>query len=109
MLVLAPITMLWAAAMTGLHWKRLDETARAAHRWAWYWGGSIGLAGAMIAAASMLVVPELGSMATSIASFMASPKYSTEQLYLFAGVVFCGLAQGAGFLGAWIYWWAAKR
>lgn len=107
--VLTPVAMIWAAAMTMLHWKRLDEAARAAHRWAWYWGGSIGLAGAMIAAALMLVLPELASSAAALTHFIASPKYTTEQLALFSGVVLCGLAQAAGFLGAWIYWWAAKR
>ena len=30
--VLAPVAMIWAAAMATLHWKRLDEAARAAHR-----------------------------------------------------------------------------
>lgn len=106
---LSVLAVLWGGAMTALHWKRLDEAARAAHRWAWYWGGSIGLMATMLSAVMMLVSPGFASSAVSLMSFMANPKFTPEQLHFFAGILFCGIAQGIGFLGAWIYWWTAKR
>jgi hypothetical protein len=108
-LALSGVATLWAVALTVYHWKRLDEAARAAHRWAWYWGGSTGLAAAMIFAGLSLTWPELQSVFTSLAQNFDSPKRSPEQAYLFLGVAFTGVAQGVGFLGAWLYWWIAKR
>ena len=108
-MVLLGVAMLWAATLTIYHWKRLDEAARSAHRWAWYWGGSLGLAAAMIFAAASLTWPELQSVFASLAEKFESPKRSPEQAYLFLGVAFTGVAQGIGFLGAWFYWWLAKR
>lgn len=108
-MTLSVLAVLWGGAMASLHWKRLDEAARAAHRWAWYWGGSIGLMAAMLSAVLMLVSPAFASSAVSLMSFMASPRFSPEQIHVAAGILICGIAQGIGFLGAWIYWWAAKR
>ena len=33
-MTLSGLAVLWGGAMTTLHWKRLDEAARSAHRWA---------------------------------------------------------------------------
>ena len=109
MTVLLGLAMLWAATLTIYHWKRLDEAARSAHRWAWYWGGSLGLAAAMIFAAASLTWPGLQSVFTALAQTFDEPKRTPEQAYLFLGVAFTGVAQGIGFLGAWFYWWLAKR
>lgn len=109
MLILSGIATLWAVVLVVFHWKRLDEAARAAHRWAWYWGGSTGLAGAMLFAAASLTWPEVQAGFTSMAQVFESPKRTPEQAYLFLGVAFTGVMQGIGFLGAWIYWWLAKR
>lgn len=108
-LALSGVTTLWAVVLVTYHWKRLDEAARAAHRWAWYWGGSTGLAAAMIFAGASLTWPDLQPIITSLAQNFESPKRTPEQAYLFLGVAFTGLAQGVGFLGAWFYWWLAKR
>lgn len=106
---LALVAMVWAAAMATIHWKRLDEAARAAHRWAWYWGGTIGLAGAMIFAVLSMMFPDVTSFVSQIGEPLVNPKLPPEQSYLFLGVMLAGVAQGIGFLGAWVYWWAAKR
>lgn len=108
-MILLGIAMVWAVALIFYHWKRLDEAARTAHRWAWYWGGSTGLGAAMIFAAASLVWPDLQTVFASMAHALEGPKLTTEQSYLFLGVAFTALAQGFCFLGAWIYWWLAKR
>ena len=45
-----------AVGGTVLYWRRLDEAAREAHKFAWYWGGSLGLG------ASVLLVNALQAM-----------------------------------------------
>lgn len=109
MAVLPGIATVWAVALAFYHWKRLDEAARSAHRWAWYWGGSTGLGAAMLFAAASLTWPELQSAFASLAQNFDGPRRTPEQAYLFLGVAFTGFAQGIGFLGAWVYWWLAKR
>jgi len=106
---LAGICTLWAVALTVYHWKRLDEAARAAHRWAWYWGGSSGLALAMVTVGLSTTWPDLGAAFTSLATYFQGPKWTAEQGHLFFGVVFTAMMQGLGFLGAWLFWWIAKR
>ena len=108
-MILLGVAMVWAMVLIFYHWKRLDEAARTAHRWAWYWGGSMGLGAAMVFAAASLVWPEMQSVFSSMAHALEGPKLTTEQSYLFLGVALTGFAQGIGFLGAWIYWWLAKR
>lgn len=108
-MVLLGLAMLWAMVLVIYHWKRLDEAARSAHRWAWYWGGSIGLAAAMIFGAASLTWPDLQTAFASLAQKFDGPNRTPEQAYLFLGVAFTGFAQGIGFLGAWFYWWLAKR
>ena len=57
----------------------------------------------------MLVQPGIASSMAALAISLMGPKLASEQVLLFAGIAFAGIAQAAGFLGAWIYWWAAKR
>lgn len=108
-LTIAGAWVIWAGAMTFLHWSRLDEAARAAHRWAWYWGGTIGLTAALIIGMVSLKAPVVTSIISQMGSFLVSDSTPPEQSYLFLGVMLCGVGQALGFAGAWLYWWAAKR
>ncbi len=108
-LPVAILATLWAGAMVTIHWKRLDEAARQAHRWAWYWGGSLGLAAGFLATAIALKAPGgLGWIAGLAAPFLAANQ-PAEQAYLFAGIVLTVITQMLGFLLAWVWWWARRR
>lgn len=84
-----------------LHWKRLDEAAREAHKAAWYWGGSMGLA--------------VGGF--GIGYLMASPEADLSRYAVVegdAGLVVAGAlsvvaAQMVGYLVVWAWWWWSRR
>ncbi|MBI1360322.1 MAG: hypothetical protein GC155_08570 [Alphaproteobacteria bacterium] len=108
-LPVAILATVWAGVMVTIHWKRLDEAARQAHRWAWYWGGSLGLGAAFLAAAIAMKAPGgLGWMSSLAAPFLPTD-LPHEQSYLFAGIILTVLAQMGGFLLAWLWWWARRR
>ncbi len=45
--VAAALAMIWACLFATLAFRQLDEYQRAASKFAWYWGGSIGLAASL--------------------------------------------------------------
>jgi hypothetical protein len=40
--------LLFVGVVTFVWWRNIDEAAREAHKWSWYWGGSAGLCGVLI-------------------------------------------------------------
>ena len=80
------------------YWRTVDEVGREAQKWAWFWGGSIGLA--------------LGAMALSVVTVGAAdlvPEGGKPATLLFYGAGIMVAAQMIGFLAAWAYWWAKRR
>lgn len=108
-LLLASGAVLWALTATVLHWKRLDEAAKSAHRWAWYWGSSFGLGIALLVAAAAYMWPAMLDAARPWAETLAKAGRPQEASWLLLGVIGAGVAQAAGFLGAFVYWWTLKR
>ena len=108
LILLAPAAV-WATTLVAYHWKRLDEAARAAHRWAWYWGGSSGLALAIVAVGLSMNWPDLATAFAGLAQHFEGDRFSPMQAHLFLGVMFTAVVQALGFLGAWIIWWLTKR
>lgn len=106
---LALAIVIWGLAMAVLHWRRLDEPARAAHRTAWYCGGSIGLGVAMLAAVAVFMTPTFSNTFDSWVTATAHGRWPASALAFWYGTAFAGLAQGACFLLAWMAWWLAKR
>jgi hypothetical protein len=43
----AAVAMIWACVFATLAFRKLDEVERAASKFAWYWGGSIGFAASL--------------------------------------------------------------
>lgn len=84
------------------YWRHLDEAAREAHKFAWYWGGSAGLL-AVVIAFSVLTAPG-AEMIT--ADFMGAER--PRQL-LAKGILATILAQVVGYTVAWVGWWIARR
>jgi hypothetical protein len=88
--------LLLSGAATLLIWRRLDEAAREAHKWAWYWGGSAGL----VAVLAMLM---LGDRAFDLAADVGLTN-SFE-----SGITAVLLLQVIGYLIAWAWWWLRRR
>lgn len=96
LLILALIPILTLACW--LYWRRLDEAAREAHKFAWYWGGSIGLG---IAGAIMVIVQRSGM------EFLPTDMAAGELVSL--GITLCMVVQVLGYGVVWAWWWLARR
>ncbi|MFN9925351.1 MAG: hypothetical protein ACK53I_00235 [Phenylobacterium sp.] len=80
-------------------WRQLDEVAREAHKFAWYWGGSCGLALGLV----LLVVVDVGSLAPPLL------EGNSAREGFVAGALSVMLAQIVGYGAAWAGWWLARR
>lgn len=86
-------------AVSLVWWRRLDEVAREAHKFAWYWGGSCGLAVGLI----LVVFVDIGRLAPPL---LEGP--SVREGFV-AGALSVMLAQIIGYGAAWAGWWWARR
>ena len=50
-----------AVWLTSKYWGRIDEAAREAHKWAWFWGGNIALVPVMVGFVTLLQRTDLGA------------------------------------------------
>ena len=82
-------------------WARLDEAAREAHKWAWLWGGSAGMA---VGAVPMLTFMMHGDTA-EIPFWLGD----TPAEAFGSGMVAILLFQTAGYGIAWAFWWLRRR
>lgn len=97
-------TTVMMAAVLGVSfwwWSRLDEAAREAHKWAWYWGGSTG----------MLVGLVLMLMLTTRPGDIAIPASlgETPADLVAAGMIMILGFQLIGYGLAWVWWWLGRR
>ena len=89
-----------ALIITIKYWRRLDEAAREAHKWAWYWGGSTG----MIPGLFLVTFPPVRTDGWAGRLGFVEP----EQLIEF-GAMAVLLPMLVGYLIAWGVWWFRKR
>lgn len=99
--VTAGLLLLIAPAVI-LYWRRLDEAAREAHKFAWYWGGNAGIVVVMVAF-SVLMTP---GAANFVEGEFAGQ--SPSELLAF-GMISALMAQVVGYVIAWVGWWIARR
>ena len=88
----------WLVAM---YWRRLDEAAREAHKWAWFWGGNVALLPLIVGLFFLLERPDLEvplwpGLQAGPAGYVATGGFI---------VVFTLLI---GYSLAWLYWWLWK-
>lgn len=82
-------------------WRRMDEAAREAHKWSWFWGGSCGM---LVGLALLLTLSVRDAAITLPASIGSSPVE-----ILTAGMMAILLFQLTGYAIAWLWWWLARR
>lgn len=99
------VAVIGVGVWIGIVWmKSIDEAAQEAHKWAWYWGGSLsmaaGLAGMMVLTIPRKVPLELPSMfsdRTDPAAYMATGAMGILVIMLI------------GYMLAWGWWWLQRR
>ncbi|MDP3853121.1 hypothetical protein [Phenylobacterium sp.] len=83
-------------------WRRLDEAAKEAHKFAWYWGASIGMAAAAVGFVALF--SHDGALLTA-----GWNGRSTPQDFVELGVIGVLVPQITGYIVAWVGWWISKR
>lgn len=81
-------------------WRRLDEAAREAHKWAWYWGGSAGMA------VGLTLVLTVTTRNIDLGRFMSADANAGDLIV--GGMLSILLFQLAGYALAWGWWWLAR-
>jgi hypothetical protein len=82
-------------------WRRVDEAAREAHKWSWFWGGSCGMAVGFVC----LLTVSMRGADLPLPTWLGE----TPQDLLVSGMMTILLFQVVGYLIAWAGWWWARR
>ncbi|MGV9009351.1 hypothetical protein [Brevundimonas sp.] len=81
-------------------WQGADEAVREAHKWAWYWGGSAGIAVVVV----LFVLSSWDLITLNIPPYGDGP----DGLLLSGSALTLGLML-AGYIIAWAAWWLRHR
>lgn len=81
-------------------WGRLDEAAREAHKWSWFWGGSSGM---IVSAICLLTLAFRADV--SLPTWLGE----TPQELLVSGMMTTLSFQVIGYGVAWAWWWLGRR
>ncbi|WP_324506421.1 hypothetical protein [Brevundimonas sp.] len=104
-LILAVVLVIALAALGGwlisIYWHQIDEAAREAHKWAWYWGGNVALLPLMMGLAVLLQTPDAAvplwpGLEANPAGYVATGGMAVISTLLI------------GYALAWLYWWLWK-
>lgn len=100
LVLLAAAVTVFSAIHTLYWWRALDEAAQEAHKWAWWWGGNLGL-----------VVGGAGVVAATLMGVNLLPDFvpPSDAAMVAAGVFGVFAAQAVGYGLAWCFWWAARQ
>lgn len=98
------VTVMVGAIVVGALWMRsIDEAAREAHKAAWYWGGSAGMAAGgvlmiltSLPQASALPIPSFFPDRLDPAAYAASGAFAMMSLMMI------------GYLIVWAWWWIVR-
>ena len=94
LLALAPL-MIFASV---IYWRNIDEAAREAHKFAWFWGGSGSI---LLAAPLAMLIGDDRLMA------LAGPHTPSEWVAI--GVFSLLVIQLTGYVLVWAIWWLRQR
>jgi hypothetical protein len=96
--ILLAITVVFVLGVSLIWWRGADEAVREAHKWAWYWGGSVGIIGGMIVFALLSWDSRL----------IALPPLEPANAVMIGMALILGL-QLIGYTVAWAWWWLSRR
>lgn len=100
--LLTAVVMAWGVWTSVACFRRMDEFHQAAGRFAWYWGGSVGLAASVI----LYTFVGLGGLHWILPAHFPPGKEAYEPFLL--GYMTALLPILAGFLGVRLWWQASK-
>lgn len=104
-LILAVVLVIALAALGGwlisIYWHQIDEAAREAHKWAWYWGGNVALLPLVIGLTLLFQNPD--TQVPLWPGLEANPAG-----YVATGGLAVMFTLIAGYILAWLYWWLWK-
>ncbi len=98
----AAVMMTVGLVATFVYWRRLDEAAREAHKWAWFWGGMGAYSLAVLVLTWLVSLPP----DIDIPSFVGR---SDPAGLIALGASAVIVAQTAAYLVAWCFWWLRNR
>ena len=81
-------------------WRSLDEAAKEAHKWAWWWGGNLGF----MVGGGAVVISALNGV-----HLLPTRVPHTDAALIAAGLIAALAAQAVGYTLAWCGWWVARR
>ncbi|MBU1324457.1 MAG: hypothetical protein KJ676_04380 [Alphaproteobacteria bacterium] len=97
LLALSIMAVVWVCVAW---WRDADEAVREAHKWAWYWGGSTGMACVIL----------LFALSTwEVIDVTLPPLGNGPGDLIMTGVALTVGAQGIGYVVAWAAWWLRHR
>lgn len=94
----AAIAVIGISAVSLIYWRMIDEAAREAHKFAWFWGGMAGTVVALLIGA-IIDSDRLRAMYGDL--------QPTGWLILGMGALL--VAQTSGYVLAWAGWWLARQ
>ncbi len=98
------VVVMAGAILVGALWMRsIDEAAREAHKAAWYWGGSAGMA---VGGVLMILTSLPQAAAISIPSFL--PDRTDPAAYAATGAFGMMSVMMIGYIIVWAWWWLAR-
>ena len=95
----------WAGVFTWLYWRKLDEAAKEAQKFAWFFGGLLGL----VVTAPVMVYLRLTGAPFLLAMTADLSWRDQPGVYVALGWISLALAELLGFLLVWAGWWWARR
>lgn len=96
-------TAIGAVTLSVLWMRTIDEAAREAHKWAWFWGGSSGMGVGLIGVV-LATMPHAASLRIPGFAGRSDPAaYAATGAYIIVLLVMLGYAI------AWAWWWLGKR
>ena len=98
--VVSSLAMAAALAICAWWWRGLDEAAREAHKWAWYWGSNFGLAIGGVALLTLMAAEGDGG------GLLAGQ--NAIDLLMIGACAVVGV-QALGYAIAWAFWWLQRR
>lgn len=87
--------------LTAMYWRRLDEAAREAHKWAWFWGGNAVLLPVVLGVLLLMGRPDVPAP-------LWPGLEASDAGYVATGGLLVILSLIVGYGLAWLYWWLWK-